>query len=244
MNGGVIGLGGLNPLMGHHKSGVWKTNDPELNLLKVSIPTSGLINHWPLTSDANDIIGSSNLTNNNTVTFSSEGAVFLSASSQFLSATITWPTLFTWALEFKISSGNYIYMGNCNNGGAYPHYIGIGRWGNDTVKLIVSGTSTGAGVVLNLDMNYNICDGNWHTLASWGFNNTSSESETAFTCSKMFIDGYLVGGAAVYPAITLNTSFSIGRPGALTSGYGNGNIRNFRAYNRHLSHEEILSMAP
>lgn len=82
-----VQLIGRVPIIGEHKADV----------------TGGLIHRWRLTENANDAVGALNLTNNNSVTFSSNGASF--DSSNWLSTTLsrTAPISMTiWATSSEV----------------------------------------------------------------------------------------------------------------------------------------------
>lgn len=239
MNGGIIG--GDNPRRRNRRSGVWLAGDAELPRVGMAIPTSGLINHLPLTSDANDIVGSLNLTNNNSVTFSTAGARFQSAASQFLSATVTWPSVFTWLLDVLIDSGKYFYFGCQSSGGTYMCTLGPGVGNVRYLKATCPGASGGVGNSGLVDVGYALDDGLYHTVAISGYNNCADGN--VLKMGPIYCDGECVGGLAYYFGNTLSTAFSIGRPGATTSGYGDGYARNFRAYNRILTIDEIQRLS-
>jgi hypothetical protein len=207
----------------------------------MAIPTSGLINHLPLTSDANDIVGSLNMTNNNSVTFSAAGARFQSSLSQFLSATVTWPSVFTWLIDVLIDSGKYFYLGSQTSNGTYMCTLAPCVGNAQYLKAVSPGYSGGAGNAGLLDVGYALDDGLYHTFAVVGYNNCPDGNVPRM--GPLYCDGECIGGLAYYALNTLSTAFSIGRPGATTSGYGDGYARNFRAYNRILTIDEIRRLS-
>lgn len=239
MNGGIIG--GEYPRRRTRRTGVWNIHNPDLPNIGTAIPTSGLTNYLPLTSDANDTIGSLNMTNNNSVTFSSAGARFQSASSQYLSATITWPSVFTWVIDIKIDSGKYFYLGNQASDGKYACSLGPCVGGDTKIKVNSPRYSDYGGQPAVIDIGYSLTDGLYHTFALVGYN--YAPVPNGVNMGVLFCDGECVGGCAFFQQATLSTAFSIGRPGATTSGYGDGYARDFRAYNRILTIDEIRRLS-
>lgn len=89
---------------------------------------TGLVSYWPLTSNANDVHGSNNLTNNNSVTFGAGGADF-NGSSQSLSHAdnadlSTGDIDFTLALKVRFDTNpGCIMIGKWNGDGSNSEYV-------------------------------------------------------------------------------------------------------------------------
>lgn len=186
---------------------------------KGNLVSNYLRNRWPLTYDANDIISATNLTNNGTVTFSSQGASF-NGSNQWLNGAITLPTV--GAISFWMKPREY---GPDNNIGwmntASPYAI-TGVWISTTYIRIGYLDDTGSGTTV--------------TTSAY---NTINFPLTNFIHLVLTWDisyGYLYKNGIGYSTYTTkgtgttHSNFSIGRLGAFAHNYFNGFIQDCRIY--------------
>lgn len=235
MNGCYIG--GPNPVTRQRHVGVWGPNDPALKVLNTAFPTSGLIHYLPLTADANDDVGDLNLTNNNSVAFSATGARFDAASSRYLSATKTWSGTFTWVIDALVDVGGTFIFGAADaSTGSKPIILGLNLVSGKLYSTISTKTD-GSGCDCNVVVP-NITDGKFHTVAVSG---STAANEPWF----VYYDGVLVCGKAGLQGATmpLSTAFAIGRFGGYAGSYSSCYARDFRAYNRVLTSDEILRIS-
>lgn len=239
MNGSIIG--GRNRLNALYRNGVWTPNSPELDWVGIPYPTSGLIHFWPLTSDANDTVGSLNLTNNNGVTFSADGAHFVSTSSQYLSATVTWPSEYTFVLETKLGSGLGLVYGSRSgtdycmstkvNFSTYPQLYFQGQ-------ILVGSSRYSTQISKNLG---GLIDERYHRIVQVRRVCPSDGSDAAGKYEySIYVDSMMFSIHVSASPVTISTSFAIGRIGTYDGEYQTGYCRNFRVYNRVLEPLEIM----
>lgn len=243
MNGGIIG--GKSRLTSPYRAGVWKPGDSDLSWVGEPLPTTGLIHHWPLTSDANDLIGGgTNLTNNNGVTFSEDGAYFVSGSKKYLSATITWPTEYTWVFETKIGSGLGLVLGSRASNADYTMATKINFSTYPQIyfqgQVLYGSSRVTVGASRNLD---SLIDEGWHKVVQIRRSSANDGSDVANKpIYQIYIDSPFSMIGVATDIISINTSFAIGRIGAYDGEYQTGYCRNFRAYNRALSWAELMRL--
>lgn len=235
-------IGGSNPVTRQRNSGVWTPNDPELKELGMAVPTDGLINHWPLTADANDIVGSAHLTNNNSVAFSSAGARLEEGAKRYLSATYTFPAVGTIVYDLRVDTGKFICLGAQGSDGknSYVTFVGVYQ-SQEKIRGNAPGASNGATCGGSYLLPYPVDDGKYHTIARVVYNRAPGDE--APCAGVLFFDGVCIGGVAFYPGITLSTAFAVGRSGAYDGGYGDGYVRDLRIFNRILTAGEIRRLS-
>mgnify|MGYP001260888785 CR=1 FL=1 len=197
MNGGIIGVPNAS------KSGLWRLKDVLLNVnhIRFSDVTYGLLHRWPLTENANDVVGTLNLTNNGSVTFSSNGASF-NGSNQSLTGTATWPSNFTATAWIKFSTSSVSYAFGAANAAGENGFSPV--IDSDVFLSVYGGT-------LKIYSGRNLADSTWHLIGVEGHSTGAVEW-------KFYIDGALEGSGT--PAsFTLDTNFALGRLGAYAYGY-------------------------
>ena len=230
-NGGFLGLESfiLNPRMG----GVFSNRDRDFfDCAGKPFPTSGLVHHWPLTSNANDVVGSLHLTNNNGVTFSELGAKFTATSSQSLTATHTLPTSFAWVCDFNLGSSGRFMLGNAESNIVRSLAIVINENSDD--KTVLFNTRTAYDLCYTT-LNHNFRDSLFHRLII----NVNADLE-ARRMVAMYVDTpvpKLVGVTEF--GITMSTYFAVGKRGAANQLFADGYIRDLVEYDRSLLLPEI-----
>lgn len=192
--------------------------------------TDGLIHRWPLTSNANDIVGALNMTNNGSVTFSANGASF-NGSSQWLSCTKTRPTQFTmtsWITPVNFSARRCAFAASDDTGTngwgwcAYPT--------NENANVVVTEGS------INIP--------NELTLTHYPSNTKTLSVVTYGSGSlKAYRNSMLIAETTVNGSGTSSNSLSVGRFGAYDYAYWYGTIADVRLYNRALTSFEIEVLA-
>jgi hypothetical protein len=230
MNGGIIGASN------NRRSGVWSPIDTLMDTNGIRSAnadiTSGLIHKYPLTSDANDVVGTAHLTNNNSVAFSSEGAAFVRGSSKSLTVTMTQPTQFSWSLWFKVpapgAGENHCICGIATAVADYRIFAEI----VPTYSLTVDPQNTST---INRPL---VNTGGWRHLVIEGYAVGDNPNEF-----NAYVDGTLLI-SSVYDrtGVTITNTLALGRPGAYNGDYLTGNIRDFRIYERHLTAAEVLTL--
>ena len=190
---------------------------------------ASLINRWPLTANANDVVGSLNLTNNGTVTFSADGASF-NGSSQSLSGTKSAPAAFTLTVWVEPTSwanapSPMAAYTSSNNG-----------WGFEA--------SSGA-------MHYQTYYTSSQLSVSSEFNSTNYPNNSftlmVMTCTGATgtITGYRNGtqvGQGASSSLSSSTQFAIGMLGGSGGQYFTGKIKDARIYDYPLSSAEIAAL--
>lgn len=185
-----------------------------------SLVSDYLRNRYPLTYDANDIISKTNLTNNGTVTFSSQGASF-NGSNQWLNGAVTLPTV--GAISFWIKTLNYSKGNICG-------------WMIASAPYDVT--------CVSFDLSYNMRgfyltpNGSGTRIASSVYNsiNFPMTMYTHLVLTWDYLYAYVYRNGIGYPTYinkgtsTAHTNFSIGRVGLYTGSYFSGNILDFRIY--------------
>lgn len=231
MNGGIIGKRSTT------RRGVWLPEDVvcQTNGLRIADVTSGLVHRYPLTVDANDVIGTAHLTNNNAVSFSEVGASFLTASAQYLSVSLQMPTVFTWSWFFNVpppgAGVKYCMVGSASSIVANAILAKIQPGPVLTTYVTNTGTPS--------DKSNDISLTGTHHLALSG-----KRAQSTNDITTVYLDGQVAmwlkntGGS-----FTLDNNFSIGRVGAYAGDYLTGVVRDFRIYERALTLAEILSLA-
>ena len=187
-----------------------------------------LLNRWPLTSNANGVVGSLNLTNVGSVVFSADGAYFPYDYNKYLQGTIS-------AL-----SGSF----------SFNMWVKTLSW--DKIRYGVFGIRSGAGTGTGFDMYSGtalIDIGGNGTGVSYPFNSTNfpSAPHTMFTVTcagptgavELRRNGVLVstGTSVSYNSIT---NFVIGKFGDSSEYLWDGYILDFRKYSGVLSSAEAL----
>ncbi|MDD3263473.1 MAG: hypothetical protein PHT94_01095 [Candidatus Nanoarchaeia archaeon] len=180
-----------------------------------------LIHRWPLTKNANDVVGGLHLTNNGTVTFSVDGASF-NGSNQWLSGTKSIQTL-SFSLWVKFSTAKtQIAFGFC--GANYNS--GLGTKLENPVILY------GNGGYINSMTSVDISDGRFHCVVV--------TRNAASTSHALFIDG--VQRAGTSHSFTMDSNFAIGRLGSNNDWYYAGVAADARIYDNVLSESEALEL--
>jgi hypothetical protein len=180
-----------------------------------------LIHRWPLTENANDVVGGLNLANNGAVTFSADGASF-NGSNQWLSGTKSIQTL-SLSVWVKFSTAKdqtaFAFAGA-------SFVAGLGANLGDPVILY------GNGGYINENSGVDISDGQFHCVVV-----TRNATSTSHA---LLIDG--VKKAEKSYSFTMNSNFSIGRLGASTGWYYAGVAADARIYDHVLSEAESLDL--
>ena len=230
MNGGIIG--GRSRLTSPYRAGVWKPGDSDLSWVGKEFPTSGLVHHWPLTNDANDVVGNLHLTNNNSVTFSAAGALFVAASQQSLTATHSLPNSFAWVCDFNIGSAGRFTLGNANSNILYSLNMVVNEASDDKTVLVGTRTTT----ALNFTaLVHNYRDALPHRLI---FNVMADYDSRRI--GILYVDNPIPLGAIVHESgLTPSTSFAIGKRGAKNEWFGDGYVKDLMEYDRALLVPEI-----
>jgi len=191
---------------------------------------ASLVNRWPLTENANDVVGSLNLTNNGTVTFGADGASF-NGSSQWLSGTKTVPATFTLSTWIKVVSMPATALcpmtwgetngANCvgfylQNGGNEYCFESNGLCYQSTAATPTYSSTTHTNIIVTYDG----------------------------STVRYFRGGTEISGAQIGGTTTRSTNFSIGRYGVDTSTnfYLNGAEKDARIYNGPLAPAEITAI--
>lgn len=238
MNGGIIG--GKNRLTSPYRSGVWKPGDTELSWAGKPFPTSGLVHHWPLTSDGNDVVGSAHFTNYNTVTFSADGAQFTAASKNYLMVSLAWGYSFSWVSDFKLEAGGRFSMGLANYPNALKGLTLVINEASDDKLVFAAMEKTTSNQYSAITKNYR--DSLWHHLVLTATGDIDNRRMV-----NLYIDNASpLLSVVVENAATISTSFAIGRRGAgvdasgAANWWGDGYVRNLRGYDRVLTLPEII----
>lgn len=232
MNGGIIGKQNMS------MNGLWTPNDVTHDVNCIRTKDIGLIHHFPFTSDINDLFGTLTLTNNNGVTFDENGARLDRSSKSFLSATVTWPSVFTWVWEFKYLDDYTAYnapmlsIGNGSNIATYNLTVELSKTGT-TQLLTHSYPNASNGNITSASIGFTYADSAWHKCILLG------RKAGGGKCT-VYMDGTPYHVSVPY-AVNINTSFAIGRCGAGDWGYGDAYVRNFKVFDRHLTLREILA---
>lgn len=191
--------------------------------------TTNLVNRWPLTSNANDVVGALNLTNNGSVTFSSDGALF-DGSRQYLSGTKTRPTPGTVSLWIRPS----VYAGNrCFCG-----------WGINSSPYSFTGVMAQSPIIVAYYKSSTPYDLSGKTYNSSDFP-SSSYTHITFKWNSSTLKTY-VGGVKLTGDVSAGsndaTSFAIGAFGAYNGSRFAGYIKDARIYSVELSDAQIATL--
>lgn len=190
-----------------------------------------LINNWDLTTGANDTVGSAHLTNNGSVTFGADGAIF-NGTSQWLNATLAYPDTFSLVAIAKF------YWPKITSSPA--------AWGDGSGKAWTgfwysSGASNG--YVYNT---YSATAAGDYTSTNYPADKfvliTTTVSAIPGTIKLYRNANLLATGTASGRDTT--TTFSIGRGGLYASSCFQGNIKTVSLYNHELSLSEIAELVP
>lgn len=237
-------IGGSNPVMQRRHTGVWGPNDPELKQLGATWPT-GMVSHCPLTSDANDVIADFDFTNVNSVTFSAAGALLVSASSRYLTRTVTWPTIWTWSVDFALVGNGFLQFGASSSTPSYTLSGGLGPPSPATTSGLprfygIALGPSGTALNTNAEIPHMINDGKYHTLVM----NGRKTGDTDFIEEALvYLDGILVAGLFQQPSLNLDTHFGLGVRGAFTTYKSDAYVRDFRLWERRLTQAEVLRIS-
>jgi hypothetical protein len=164
------------------------------------------------------------MTNNGTVTFDSGGGNF--SSSNWLSCTKTWPSVFCLTGWFKNNNGAGSILGAADSNGYYTLSLYNDASNNKICVSIHGGT-------LKIYTTTPI-DTSWHFFVIRGYSSGSNTWEFWF-------DGVSVGTGTV--SFALCTLFSLRRMGAYANDHWDGGrIRDTRIYDHALSNDEISNL--
>lgn len=187
---------------------------------------AALIHRWPLTVNANDVVGSLNLTNNGGVTFGPDGASF-NGNSQWLSGTIVPPPIISMSIWVKHNA-----------------------WGN-TAQMAWGGASsiTQSGFFMQSEGAYLTHHSNSYLFVGSELNSTNFPSSSHVlivmtydgTTLKYYRGGNLIASADKTTNTTLQTDFYIGRYSV--GYYMNGKELDARIYDYALSAAEVSALA-
>ena len=184
----------------------------------------GLIHRWRLTANANDSVGTLHLTNNNSVTFSSNGASF-NGSNQSLSGGKVWPSTFTFSAWIKYSTASLRYaLGAASATGTN----GFAPVIDSDVFLSVRGGT------LKIYSGRDLADSTWHLIGVEGHYAGAVEW-------KFYIDGALEGSGTPV-SFTLDTNFALGRLGAYESYFFAGNEIDARIFDKALTVDQHAAL--
>lgn len=173
-----------------------------------------------------------NLTNNGSVTFSSDGASF-NGSSQWLSGTLTCPEIVTLSMWFKsnnLGSGAECPIGFALSSSPY-NQLGFGGNASNSNTYVYTGGNS-----------YITLAGDW---------NVGNYPPTSFVhvlivmdafSSKLYRNGVLINDSLITRG-AIATSFAIGQIGAYQPSYFNGLILDARIYDYAVSASEIAALA-
>lgn len=193
----------------------------------------GLIHRWRLTENANDSVGTLHLTNNGSVTFSSNGASF-NGSSQWLSCTKTRPTQFTmtaWVTPVNFSERRCAFCASDADG------ANITTWGMYTkyssLTSLAACVCVASELVKTNELTITNYPTNVKTLMVLSYNGATA---------KVYRGASLLGSKAM-TAATGDTRLAIGRMGAYAGLYWYGSIADVRLYSRALTADEIAILA-
>ena len=188
-----------------------------------------LIHRWPLTENANDIVGGLNLTNNGTVAFSAEGASF-NGSSQWLSGTKTMPasgSITAWVKCLSVDKIRSVLMVT-DSSNSYSNGISIstklnGYWNQN----MLSG---------NTDVTSALYPSTSHVFVAV----TANQSGTTTTIA-VFRNG-IKDGEGSGTVNVRNSVLAIGRWGSYNGHYFHGYIQDTRIYDHALTQSEISAL--
>ena len=191
------------------------------------------IHRWPLTENANDVVGSLNLTNNGSVTFSADGASF-NGTNQWLSGTKTLPAAFSFATWVKIDDigiANQIAIAFCTSGGnndcgAILNFNGGAKIRSYSGAMTYADSATSECVTGNYPTNQHVL-----LVSTYAAN-----SQKVYRGAVNVVNGT----AAVLGSI--DTNFSLGRYGAYNGFYLKGKIADARIYDYPLTASEIAAL--
>jgi hypothetical protein len=193
--------------------------------------TNGLVNRWPLTANANDVVGSVHLTNNNGVTFSADGAAF-NGTNQYLSAThsrstTAW-TLSMWVKPFATSVSTVLCSSTSNG------------WGFRSVTtpgtLFIAMDNSNDVHYIQVESEYTE-----EKFPNTVFTHILATHDRGATTGKYYRNGSLVATKTNTVPGTPSTAFSLG---ASATGllFWKGNIKDVRYYSRVLSAAEVAQL--
>lgn len=228
-NGGIVGVKNTG------QSGRWSANDVLIN--RNDLRT--LLHRWPLISDANDLVGDLDLTNNGTVTFSANGASF-NGSNQWLSGTLAKPNAWTmsaWVTPVDFSAQRSVACACPSDGDSQ---LAWGLWNSKFGEL---GTLMCFGASVN-DPQIYVKVAAELTTAHYPMNApTLAVAVYVDGALSVYRDSGLVGAVSGISPSVGSTFFSIGRSGAMNAGYWYGTIADVRLYSVALTPADIALMA-
>lgn len=190
-----------------------------------------IIHRWPLIANANDSVGGLNLTNNGSVAFGSDGAIF-DADAKWLGTTKTAPSELSLSCWFKWDSYAITYQipfGFATNAGAND----VGVWFDADTKMEMWASN---GI---------------HKNSSTGEFNSTNWPSTSHTLCVITLRA---GNQDVYRGSTniisntaatlgaIDTNFSIGRYGAFAGYYSRCKILDFCMHNSYLSQNDVTAL--
>lgn len=178
-----------------------------------------LIHRWPLTANANDVVGSWHMTNVGGVTFSQEGGAEFSGSNNLNIASITLPTVFSMTAWVKLkTAGSTQYNSVCGMAsGAGLSYV---PYGTSYVRHQCCGIEVSSTGVPFVDDWFMIGMGtNGSNLTTKYFNGTY-QSTTSVGATRTF------------------ANWQIGRGFWATNTYLDGYVVDFRIHGTNLSQSE------
>lgn len=194
--------------------------------------TDGLIHRWRLTENANDAVGTLHLTNNNSVTFSANGASF-NGSNQWLSCTKTRPSQFTmvaWVTPVNFSARRCAFCA-CDAGGATSKVWGMYTEYSSLTSLAACVCVASELIIIN-ELTITNYPTNVKTLMTLTYDGTTAKAYR----------GVSLLGSKAFAAGTGSTDLSVGRCGAHGL-YWYGSIADVRLYSRALTAAEITVLA-
>ncbi len=191
--------------------------------------TDGLIHRWPLTANANDVVGALTLSNIGSVTFP-DGASFNGSSQALYAGAMTLPTVFTVTGWIKYSTAHAASAFGMSNAS--------GGFGSSVVTLADFNLSIYGGTY-KINSGQNLADSKWHFVA---FSGGASGAHTW----QLYVDGMSEGSQSV--DFTCDGNFAVGRAGAYTGGYWfSGSVKDCRFYSQALTadqHATLYSNGP
>ena len=192
---------------------------------------AALIHRWPLTANANDVVGSLNLTNNGSVTFSADGASF-NGSNQWLSGTKTPPSNIT--MTIWVTSN------------AFAEYAAPFLFSNNEAVNRLGFSFNSYRLICELGAGQDIRTGNTEfTSANYPPNTPVLLTVTIKSGEQKLYRGNTLLASGTFANLgTVDTNFSIGRFGAYpTLYYWNGKLADARIYDYALTSSEISALA-
>lgn len=196
--------------------------------------TEGLLNRWQLLANAIDSAGSAHLTNNNSVTFSTENGALFNGTNQYLSGTVPRSTS-AWTLSMWIKPTAIVTTATqhicCGTGVTF----GFAVLSSNSFYIMFENTNN----------TYNLTVTSEYTAAKFptsAFTHVLATHDRTAKIGKYYRNGTLV--ATKNPTVpgTSVTNFSLGAPQSASTFWG-GNIKDVRHYSRVLSDAEIATLA-